>query len=144
MKGYFSQPVRDQLLAAIGLQLLGACRTIGIETFSKSGVAKFDPSVDSMCRICRPIAPLLVKKTVKIVRCGQIAVDSPTDSSALNRVGFESIGFDHFCLILGSRLFACEPCTLACKVGLSAQTSNAATTSAIGGSAPGCRPLQPS
>ncbi len=35
-----------------------ACRTFGIE-------AKFGPSEDSFCRICRPIAPLWGKKTVK-------------------------------------------------------------------------------
>ena len=37
---------------------LAACRTFGIE-------AKFGPSEDSFRRICRPIAELLDKKTVK-------------------------------------------------------------------------------
>ena len=30
---------------------LGGCRTFGIEAFSKSGVAKFDPSKGSFCQL---------------------------------------------------------------------------------------------
>jgi len=45
--------------------LLAACRTFGIEAFSRSGVAKFDPSEDSFCRICRLIAVAMNQKDGK-------------------------------------------------------------------------------
>ncbi|OIP20375.1 MAG: hypothetical protein AUK50_03285 [Comamonadaceae bacterium CG2_30_57_122] len=44
---------------------LGGCRTFGIEAFSKSGVAKFDPSEGSFCRICWLIAVAMGQKDGK-------------------------------------------------------------------------------
>ena len=55
-------PVRGGIFWGSGL---GGCRTFGIEAFSKSGVAKFDPSEGSFCRICWLIAVAMGQKDGK-------------------------------------------------------------------------------